>query len=190
MYLEHHAFRTQEADTVSVLRVIADVLRSDADAFKNFSRIKWDLVENRYSPFMKRFGNVIEDAAKIQLTDVQISIIIDTYITSKGRFDYKRFLTDLLSQLGESGAGTVAGDFNSFNKFNSSAVFGRSANKKTSSPPDTGSRRQQSLRDIVLRKLTDSMFAHFPLRLEYYVDSFKTIGDMLEADFSRYLTSV
>jgi hypothetical protein len=77
------------------LRRIARIVDASPTAAAALSRVKWDTVENRCSPFWRPLVDVLEGALGISFQHFEVSEVVIAYSTHRGKFDHKRFLKDV-----------------------------------------------------------------------------------------------
>ena len=80
----------------SYLLPICEALQGSAVNFKNFSKIRWDTVENRCSPMMRSLEDVLEEYVGLSVAWEDIASILNVY-SVRGRFQHKKFLRDVVS---------------------------------------------------------------------------------------------
>jgi hypothetical protein len=89
----------QEEDNSSILdrqlHRIARIVDASPTAAAALSRVKWDTVENRCSPFWRPLVDVLEGALGISFQHFEVSEVVIAYSTHRGKFDHKRFLRDV-----------------------------------------------------------------------------------------------
>ena len=182
-------------DLDCTLEAIAEVLSGDIEAFKRFSKIKWEVVENRYSPFMKHFNVVLHDSIKLKIDTSDYRTVVIFYSNGTGRFDYKTFLNDIFTKI-ENLPSRIreqkSDQFKIFNKFGMRTILPPSDLKINKIGfNDQGVEildiNSKAMKTHVISKVTAAIKGHFPLRLEYHVESFRAIADMDELQFARLI---
>jgi hypothetical protein len=82
---------------IPCLLPICQVLSESGPKLRAFSKIRWDVVENRCHPKMRPLGYVLSEAIGSQLSCEDAAEIVSVYSTKRGMFEQKRFVKDVIN---------------------------------------------------------------------------------------------
>lgn len=197
-----------------VIDSICKALHRSPEAFKEFTRIKWDVVENRCSPFMRSLADVLESTLQLKCNLQDCRKVVAKYTNRRAKFQHKLFIKDVIDAMRRTAADTfVAVGQNSeelepqvdsdrtpavsvqkivkeFGIYNNMSSTGYAVRPKSLGRARSPAANEQIVstavnRDIVVEKLLQAIDSQTPLRLHINVDTFNMIPDMTERDFGR-----
>lgn len=160
----------QDEEGVSVLnhqlQRIARIINASPTAAAAFSRIKWDTVENRCSPFWRPLVDVLEAALGISFRHFEVAEVVLAYSTHRGKFDHRRFLKDVFKMIQNIDASPIPVQLSQLTVYNTFSMSRPVAREETDAPTglleEEGADGSLDALQGVLAKVTEALVIRGP----------------------------